>query len=163
MSEDSNVTPEIASESEGLRRLKELEATGKYVFHGSDHIIAELEPRQAENNRQPDGEPAVCASKTIDLALFRAIFNAHGVKNISATSGWNGNNFYADQVLHDTALTAPGYVHVLAAEDFTQFPGRNEWRCTHHVKPLEVIEVSRPDFTIPVAVRVEKDKTAPQA
>lgn len=158
MSEDSIVTPEVAPESEGLRRLRELEATGEYVFHGGPNVIPELEPRQANNYQESDGEPAVCASKSLNLALFRAIFNAHGQEGISAHSGWkSGSYFYADQVLHDAANTAPGYVHVLLADDFTDYDGRNEVRSTKPVEPIEVIEVHRSDFTLPVGLTRPED------
>lgn len=153
MSEDSNV----ALESESLRRLKELETTGKFVFHGSDHVIYKLEPRQAFNAGAPDGKPAVCASKTIDIALFCAIFKGHKTEGWSGWSAYSGDKFYADSEMYKAAETGKGYVHVMLLADFEEFAGRGEMRATHPITPIEVIEVNRQDFKPQVIVAERKD------
>lgn len=70
----------IKAESSGREKLQSLEASGKYLFHGSeDPNIDSFEPRQAHNYRggvqEPDGEPAVFASDKADYAILMALVN----------------------------------------------------------------------------------------
>lgn len=70
----------------GREKLLALEKEGKFVFHGSPDVINVLEPRQAYNRNDETGtmekhdEPAVFATPYAEVAIFRALINAKGVK-----------------------------------------------------------------------------------
>lgn len=146
---------------ENRRFLKELEATGLYVFHGSSNPdIAKLEPRQAEDwktgERVEHGEPAVCATPFADLAIFRAMVNT-GWSSFGTTDDEDGIYCAATDKAMETAKKAKGYVYVMAKSDFEVFEGGSmEVRSHSTVKPNRVVEVAFDD--LPPGIRVLDDE-----
>ncbi len=137
------------------QELLRLEATGDYVFHGSDSDIEEFEPRQAHNfidgENHPDGDPAVFASSVAEYAIFMALINKTNCPKgyRSGAEATNGRSTYRatrdtlDQLQNDAA----GWVYVF---DRGQFNSRKsegiEYTSSTNVKPLEKIRVSRVDL-----------------
>ena len=157
------------------KRLKNLEATEQYLFHGSPDEIGELEPRQPyifdkkQNKMVPDGEPAVVASPYSDVAIFRAIVNKKNIPEKHWSGfGYDGENkklkFRMSRSTADTAKEAKGYVHVLNRNEFTpkspERPGGMEWRADKSVKPVEIVEVTA-DY-LPEDISIEPDPSENQ-
>lgn len=133
-------------------KLKALEATGDYVFHGSanDKII-ELEPRQAFSYGKPDGKPAVFAAGYADPAIFMAVLGSR------KAGGWDrdGNKFkfYIEREPWEQAKKEnwAGHVYVLNRESFKRYRSW-DWRSETAVTPVEVVEVSFTD--LPYGIKV---------
>ena len=149
--------------TEGKKRLIELEEGNKYVFHGSpEGGLEKLSPRQAKNYKDKDnfyldGEPAVCATPYIDVAIFMAIINSKNIK-ISNFSGFGrgkkGFNFrISSKEALDQTKDKFGFVYVFSKNNFTSFSRENdsndkdlEWRCYKEIEPIEVIKVFYDDL-----------------
>ena len=153
-----------------MENLKELEKTGKYVFHGSPDEIEVLEVRQPytfdkeKNKMVEDGEPTVAATPYTDIAIFRAIVNG---KNISGQHwsgfGYDGQKkkleFRMSVSTAERAKGKSGFVHVLDKKNFAprnpDRPEGMEWRSSKSVKPVQVIKVTSDD--LPKDIDIEPD------
>ena len=152
-----DLPPKIEQLSKNRERLLSLEKEGNYVFHGSPVIIDNLVPKQALNKNQetgemePHGEPAVCATKHADLAIFRALTNFTddiGPSNVSFGTDENGKpQFSASSNVIELAKIKTGQVYVLNVKGFDPLiEGGSEYRSSETVTPVEVIEVSFDDL-----------------
>lgn len=140
-----------------LSKLKELESTGNFLFHGSGLEMEEITPRQASNYIEgmeiPDGSPAVFASPILNYALFMAIFNIQNFPKGFHTST-NGKIFHATTHTKDQLKNnASGFVYVFNKNDFEQRDNEDEkgeyWRFSA-ITPLEKIHVTYADITFPI-------------
>jgi hypothetical protein len=147
-------------ESENLKRLRELERSGRCVFHGSGKEIDTLEPRQAVSRGEKDGDPAVCASVDVDTAIFMALTGSAKQEILlgkgSCRSGYSrsntGDRFYATDNISALLQSTIGYVHVLDKEGFVDYYEGHELRSENPVTPKEVISVSLRDFVYPIEI-----------
>jgi len=140
-----------SEKSEARILLHELEATKKYVFHGSPNPdTQELELRQPHDfstgKKEKHGEPCIAASPYADIAIFRAVmrhdytgFGSHG----------RTLEFRATQKALDHAKNKTGYVYVLSRGDFLPLHGNAngmEWRAKKSQRPIRIIRVSFDDL-----------------
>lgn len=144
----------IEREGKNRERLLLLEKEGKYVFHGSPDSITVLEPRQAYNYNQENGEmekdsePAVFATPFADVAIFRALTDARDVNEDSSSQfGMEGDtlHFSATENLLEHAKAKVGKVYVLDKNNFKNFEG-TQCRSSEINQPIEVIEVTFNDL-----------------
>ena len=133
-------------------RLLELEAEGKFLFHGSPILLEELDLKQPVNYEKRtgkevlDGNLCVAATQFSKIAVFRALTHQSqffGQKGCGSSFGLTleGNIRLALTKKAWKQLEGKtGYVYVL---DRTEFSIRSawEWRSEHKVTPLEVIIV----------------------
>lgn len=146
------------------QKLLKLEKGDEYVFHGSESLIDEFEPRQAhtiiEGQRVPDGEPAVFASPFASYAVFMAIIN-----KTNCPKGLRSGCSYSNRGLEFTATKATleqlneqskGYVYVFNRSDFEQ-KNNSEWVSYKKVKPLRLVEVYFSDLPSPIVEIPEDD------
>lgn len=140
-----------------LKHLRELEQSGKYLFHGSLKRIDTLEPRQPYSHRLPDGSPSVCASNDLDTAIFMALFRGSQnlIRGVATRCGYSHNNgeryFYATLPLIKAVRDVTAYIHVVHIEGFIKYKNNeSELRATHPVIPVEIIPVTIRDFDHPV-------------
>lgn len=139
--------------------LKNLEETGKYVFHGSPDRLESLEPRQAYNHVKredgeydaiPDGKPAVFASPNVDTAIFMAVVSRKNAP-LGKRSGFSADNHgnFEFRATKDTmdqiGEGANGFVHVFEKNKF-EFMNHNESVAYEAVSPVKVIEVKKEDL-----------------
>lgn len=131
-----------------LRFLQRIEASGDYLFHGSQNKdITVLEPRQAYSS---DGEVekndlAVYASELFGTAVQRAIVNLNASEN--SVFGMHRSTF-PDRSPKFTIKVAgkvvfgPGVVYVLSKKDFLPSTG-DSWKAKSTVTPLTKVVVDR--------------------
>jgi hypothetical protein len=97
---------------------------------------------------EEDGEPTVCATQYIDIAIFRALINRKDFHEES-TSGFGIENnelyFSATKNLIDRAKAKIGYVYILDKESFNKF-NDIEHRSSQANNPIETIEVCFDDL-----------------
>lgn len=134
--------------------LYELEKEGKYVFHGSEHKLEFLEPRQAytiiKKKKVKDDVPAIHASPVADIAIFMALINKKNCPK-GFRSGFDYNSqdkkivFTATQKTLDQLKNAKGFVHVF---DSNSFKTRNTIESISYnmVKSIRTIEVNEGDL-----------------
>ncbi len=137
-------------ELRGAIALKALAETGSFVFHGSSRRLEELEPRQALNNGEPDGRPAVFAApdEGYELAVFMALVAPGGRSSFSTQGARDGRwDFTADQkaISYAKHPETEGFVHVFWKRDFTQ-DTQFQYRCERNIRPLLVVRVARDDI-----------------
>ncbi len=145
------------------KKLHDLEKQGIYVFHGSENLVDEFEPRQAhtvvEGKKIPDGEPAIFASPFSDYAIFMAIINKKNCSKgyFSGCSFRNGVlTFRATKhTLDQLSDTSSGYVYIFNKTDFQERNG-SEWVSYEKVKPIEKIEVNRTDLKMSIEITEEQ-------
>lgn len=139
---------------EARKKLLELQATGKYVFHGTDGIISTLEPRQAHTynevtgEHEKDGAPAVFATPYADAAIFRVLIHPKNVDGNSDSSfGTTDEGLYmkASQNLLDAAKDITGRVYILDKASFIPVGGTN-YKSIETITPLGIIEVKHDDL-----------------
>ena len=144
-------TRESNVESLERRQLRELEASGLYVFHGSETDFEELEPRQAiDTVIGNDEEPSVHASQLADYAIFMAVAAPLGRTTAGSTSNGTNDSFrmkFSMQSSVQQRLTdqVSGLVYVLDKKDFVQRRPA-EWISKKAVKPLFKVRVSKRDL-----------------
>lgn len=139
--------------------LRELEESGKYVFHGSGNEIEKFEPRQAYNFRDekftPDGDPAIWASPHFRYALFMAVVsdaNCPDGFHSGAGSRTGELQFRATQkTLDQLRPDSKGYVYVFNKSEFTK-RDENEYFSKMTREPVERIVVRYSDFDMPVEI-----------
>jgi hypothetical protein len=158
-----------------MDKLRQLEATGKHVFHGSPNgEIERMEPRQGHHvpdHAKPgetikDGNPAISATPYAELAAFRAIINGKNVP-FPHTSGFGVRNGKTEfRVSHDEVLDAvqgkKGYVYVFDKDKFVPYDRESdqssedcmEWRSYEPIRPLDVVEVD--SSVLPERERIDK-------
>lgn len=153
----------IHSESLERAKLRTFENEGKWVFHGSGSKIEILEPRQAYNyptdsdeEKIPDGKPAVFASPSVDIAIFMAILNKENAPK-GARSGFDINDngtfqFRTTQATIDQINNAVGYVYVFDATKFAPISA-GESVSYKAVIPDEVVVVSEKDLPINIDIK----------
>lgn len=146
--------PIIEREGKNREKLLLLEKEGKYVFHGSPDLITVLEPRQAYNHNQEngemekDGKPAVFATPFADVAIFRALTDAKDLNGDSSSQfGMEGDtlHFSATENILEHAKVKVGNVYVLDKNNFKNFQG-TQCRSSEINQPIEVIEVTFDDL-----------------
>lgn len=134
-------------------RLRELERSGRFLFHGSGVAIEKFEPRQAHtiiNGKQvPDGKPAIFASPFADYAVFMAIVNrANCPKGHRSGVAWENGllSFTATrETLQQLDESSSGYVYVFNRSNFEKIRP-NEWVSYDPVSAIEVLQVIWEDF-----------------
>lgn len=154
-------------EKTGSEKLADLEATEKYVFHGSPiSDLKKLFPRQAKNyfdSKNPesfmlDGEPAVCASPHAKAAIFMALVNSKNIPTSYFSSlGKKGDELefsVSDLDILKHLKGKKGYVYVFKKDNFDPysrdgFAGEHslEWRTYSEIEPVKIIEVSFDDLS----------------
>lgn len=156
--------------SQNKEKLKKLEETGKYLFHGSPiGNIEKLEPRQAlhyvgKNKPIFDGEPSVAAAPDSETAIFMAVINSKNVHLSNLSSGFYSENnkmhfTVSSQKVLDEIKNKKGYVYVFEKTFFEPYSRngnateRSEWRAYQDVKPVEVIEVDSGDLPENIEVK----------
>lgn len=153
--------------STNKKRLLFLENTGEYVFHGSANGgIEKLEPRQAKNMNDDgvdldDGNPSVCATPYVEIAIFRSVLNRGNITNSNYYTQFGTNrmgefNFaISNESAFNEARGKKGYIYVLDKKDFYPYDRKNpdskneksmEWRAEREIIPKEVIEVDFEDL-----------------
>jgi hypothetical protein len=144
-------------------RLRELEKEGKWVFHGSGSKIEILEPRQAHNYPKnseeakiPDDEPAVFATPFADTAIFMAIYCKPNVENCRSgfTNHSDGRIDY--RVTPQSAAQiqgAKGYVYVFPKDKFPNSRGASEVLSYEEARPTEVVLVTEKDLPENIVVK----------
>ena len=146
---------------ESKERLKELETSGDYLFHGSPHVVSRFEPRQAytevSGREVPDGEPAVFASSEIEIPIFRSIFHDANFADIEGSfrtgfsSEDSGVTIHANQAAMDLCKGKEGYVYVFKREGFSQ-RANTEWMSNSSVVPVAVFHSSFEDIGLPITI-----------
>lgn len=147
-------------ESREKLRLQELEAEGKWVFHGSGSKIEVLEPRQAHNHTKdgvaiPDDKPAVFASPSADIAIFMSIFNKNNAPKGSRSGFGNKDGHFEFRVTPETLEqinNAVGYVYIFNKDNFIS-RSSTESLSYESVKPVEVIMVSEKDLPKGIVIK----------
>jgi hypothetical protein len=136
---------------EGRRLLHELEATGKYVFHGTATAdIDELQVLQPhdwkDGTKKEHGPPSVAASPYADIAIFRSLiyqdWTDFGVENGVC-------RFSASKKALDNAKGNEGYIYVLDKAGFSPFEGGihgMDWRSPEPQRPVRVVKVTFVDL-----------------
>lgn len=156
-------------ESSTLHRLRSLEQSGLYLFHGSGERIDTLEPRQAVSQGKSDGEPAVCAAYDPDTAIYMALMDSARkvvlASGQSCRTGYSRNKdayrFYATKNITDAVRSASGWVHVISRNGFTTYYEGTEMRRISPVDPLEAVQVQFEDFGFTIDV-IEEEDFAPE-
>jgi hypothetical protein len=145
--------------------LHELEETGKYLFHGSDKMIAILVPKQPTvfderfGKNIPDGEPAVCTTSFADIAIFRSLISSNrskknGIPHFSSFDIKDGEPVFSTNQESLDLTKRPdicGYVHIFDRKGFGK-RDEMEWRSKGEVKPLKIIEVKSKD--LPESIKI---------
>lgn len=138
------------------QKLKILEETGQYLFHGSMGALKILEPRQAHNylngEQVPDGRPAVFASSNLEYAIFMAIINERNCpRGFRASSGYSDEGvklFATKETLSQLSDDASGFIHVFDRFLFSpRDDNRIEFVSYQAVHPLQVIQVFKRDLS----------------
>ncbi|NCS99149.1 hypothetical protein GW764_03100 [Candidatus Parcubacteria bacterium] len=143
-----------------INELRELEKTGKYLFHGSsEYINSVFVPRQAYNDkagkRLNDDKPGVHSTPILDIAIFMAtVTRKNAPDNFHSRFHTEGdeiklsfNRDTSEQINDDSS----GYVYIFNIDDFkkrsdAQYISYNE------VESSNVVEVKFSDISIPVDV-----------
>lgn len=146
----------ISDSQETLPRTKllKLESESKWVFHGSPYEIEIFEPRQAykypkDKERIPDGDPAVFASPSADIAIFMGIINTVnaplGLRSGFGTDGEGKIKFKAIKETIDQLHNSKGYVYVF---DKSKFSPRSMIESLSYEKviPDDVVVISEKDL-----------------
>lgn len=142
-------------------KLSKLESEDKWVFHGSPYEIEVFEPRQAykypkEGEKIPDGDPAVFASPSADIAIFMSIINEVnaplGLRSGFGTDEEGKIKFKATKKTIEQLNKAKGYVYVF---DKTKFTPRSSLESLSREKttPDCVVVVSEKDLPKDIEIK----------
>ena len=148
------------------QKLGALEASGKYVFHGTGEKLDILEPRQAHNRfdgiRRKDGPPAVFAATAVDYAIFMAVFSKKNcplglhtsVASWSSSNGVYSINFKASPgTMSQIDDSSSGWLYIFDKKDFHERePAALEYISRKAVKPIERVAVHMKDIAGAVEV-----------
>jgi len=140
-----------------MKEFLELEKVNKYVFHGSESLIDEFEPRQAftvvGGRKVPDGKPAVFASPFVAYAAFMALINSTNCpKGLRSICSYNDGNlvFKASKAtLEQLNGRSKGFVYIFDRINFERRNG-SEWISYNKVRPIRFIEVGVQDLPSPI-------------
>ena len=129
---------------ENWKLLKQLEAEGNYIFHGSPTGgIEEFEPRQptdwSSGKAVEHGRKSIVGTPKADISIFRALVNKDWTRWSS-----NGELFEASKIALGEAEKGKGFVYVFDKNDFQPFEG--EWRAYKPIRPIRAIEVDAKDL-----------------
>jgi|AntRauTorcE11897_2_1112592.scaffolds.fasta_scaffold15151_2 hypothetical protein len=141
-------------------RLKELENSGEYLFHGSPFMVHAFEPRQAytdvDGKPTPDGEPAVFASAEVETPIFRSIFHEHSFDGLEGSfeAGFSNSDdgshyIHANKAAVQVCKENSGYVYVFKRDDFI-LRGNSEWVADKEVSPVAVFDSKFDDIGLPI-------------
>lgn len=141
-------------------RLKELEESGNYVFHGTTEETVSLEPRQAytdiEGVPTPRGNPSVFASHEIEIPIFRSIFHEsryralEGSYSVGFADHEDGHiDLYANEAVVDLCKDVHGFVYVFDRNQFNHREGV-EWISEQEVRPVAVFKTTIADIGLPI-------------
>jgi hypothetical protein len=172
----------IPIKEDGVKLLKDVaRQTGNttgFVFHGSHHVLAQLEPRpiywkDPKGLLYPDSEgPVVCASDKPYIPVFMSLLPRDSDWGYVSNGNAQGLNYYVEQSFKTKFLQAEGYVLVLDAKSFQKvvppipagwkydmpIGGRQpEMRSNEPVVPLYAIKVTFADFE--ALLRLEGNST----
>lgn len=139
-----------------MDKLKELEKSDQYMFHGSSNpSIQRLETRQAKSFMKLDGAPAVFASDVVEPPIFMAVLGSRRLGGWGL-KGAEGFGFYIAQSDWDKAQREnwQGFVYVLNREGFVR-EDRWEWCSELSQSALMTIKVSMTD--LPSAIQILSD------
>lgn len=151
----------IEATCSGREKLLSLEASGKYLFHGSESPdIDSFEPRQAYNYtegvHEPDGEPAVFASDKADYAILMAIVNKRncpeGYESSAGTVNDEEGNIILELKVKKSAFDqlndeSFGYVYVFDKNAFVKRPERRvEYTSIAPVSSADKVKVTKADL-----------------
>lgn len=147
-----------------MEELLKLEKENRYVFHGSENLIDEFEPRQAytliDGLKVPDGVPAVFASPFVSYAVFMAIINKTNCpKGLRSGCSYSDNNleFRATrETIEQLNGQSKGFCYIFERNDFDR-KNSAEWVSYKKVKPLRFIEVYSRDLPSPIIEISEND------
>lgn len=146
-----------------MQEFLELEKVNKYVFHGSESLIDEFEPRQAftvvGGRKVPDGKPAVFASPFVAYAAFMALINSTNCpKGLRSVCSYSNGSFVfkaSRATLNQLSDQSKGFVYVFDRNDFERRNG-SEWISYNKVKPIRFVEVGIQDLPSPI-VEISED------
>lgn len=145
----------------GREKLKNLEAEGKYVFHGSENSNIDLfEPRQAYNyktgTKEPDGEPAVFASSEADYAIVMSLINKKNCPNgfhssLGTSLNEKGEEYLCIRIskkaIEQLDENSIGYVYFFDKNNFVQSGKRKvEYKSMSEVPSIDVVAVTKADL-----------------
>jgi len=148
----------INTNNESPERIKllALESEGRWVFHGSSSKIKIFKPKQAyrypknsDEGRVADGDPAVFSSPFVDIAIFMGIINKtnapRGLRSGFGTDSEGKIKFQATKETIDQLHKATGYVYVF---DKTKFIPRSSVESLSYepVTPDDVVMVTERDL-----------------
>jgi len=159
---------EQIEEIDSKERLKVLEQSGGYLFHGTPFLLNIFEPKQAytenvEGVAIPDGEPSVFASAEIETPIFRSIFHDSHFQGHEgdfqsgfSNSGDKKDYINASQSAIDVCRGKEGYVYVFKREGFI-FRGNKEWVAYTPVYPVAVFRSAFDDIGLPIHLERPRD------
>jgi hypothetical protein len=165
----SKSTPTIRADGMDLLKsvARQPKNTTGFVFHGSPHVLSELEPRPVfwkdpNGKLYPDSEvPVVCASDKPYIPTFMALLPRDSDWGYVSNGQGEGLTYYIEESFKTTFLQATGYVLVLPVEFFQKttppipegwaydlpIGGRQpEMRSRELVSPLYAVKVTYADF-----------------
>ena len=152
-------------------RLKELESSGEYLFHGSPFRIQTFEPRQAytdiDGKPTPDGGPAVFASAEVETPIFRSIFHENSFDGLEGSfeAGFSNSDdgshyIHANEAAVEVCKENSGYVYVFRRDDFI-LRGNSEWVANKEVKPTAVFGSTFDDIGLSIESSIPETKDNP--
>ena len=127
--------------------LKSLQATGKYLFHGSDTVLDILTPARARSHGKTDSEAKVFATEWPAIAVFHAL--ARTAKRSDPNQRRTKHGFSVDagtitlraqpKLLHAIERSRQSTnIYLLDKAGFRR-RGEMEWRALKRVSPIAVI------------------------
>lgn len=136
-----------------IMELQKLEQQNIYLFHGSGSNISEFEPRQAytriNDEKVPDGIPAVFASLILNYAIFMALISKENFpKGYRARVDFNNGNLVYNatkETIEKIHKDISGYVYVFHKNDFEE-KNPYEYFSKKHIKPIKIFRVTMGDF-----------------
>ena len=146
-----------------MKEFLELQKSNKYVFHGSESLIDEFEPRQAytviDGRKVPDGKPAVFASPFVSYAAFMALINSTNCpKGLRSICSYNNGSlvFKATKAtLEQLNERSKGFIYIFDRNNFERRNG-SEWISRDKIKPLRFIEIGVQDLPSPI-IEISED------
>ncbi len=116
-----------------IKKLRELENEGKYLFHGSVHENSSVfEPRQAytirEGKKVEDDKPGIHTTPNLDIAIFMATVSPRNTNCKNFRSSFFRDNTglrlqMNKEVSENMKPESSGFVYIFNKDDFTK---RNE-------------------------------------
>ena len=127
----------------------------KYLFDGSPKMLDIIEPRQAHDaNNNPENEDyAIFLTSSFLIASAYAFKDT--IKQLSDGLKWdfdiaydsknNTINIKMDNVIINNDIK--GYIYVFPFSEEYEHHGKSiQYKCHHHLKPIDIIEIKFSDF-----------------